>query len=670
MESSCHNVTIERNSYNLFKRPWDGIVLAVYFIGLIGIGIWTSRRKTNHGSTEGYFLAGRSVPWWAIGTSLFASNIGSEHFIGLAGTGAASGVAVSAYELHAVWIVLLLGWLFAPIYLKSGVYTMPQFLGRRFQSPRLRAFVSVYTLISYILTKVSVDLYAGDVFMKEALGWDIYPSTITLLVITGIYTITGGLAAVIYTEVLQSVIMVAGSFVLMVLSFNKVGGLSGLREKWPGNYTYSVPNGTCDVGAVPDNAFHMFRSPSDEKFPWPAVVIAIPSTGIFYWCSSQVMVQRVLGAKNAFHAKLGTILCGLLKILPLFLIVLPGMIARTLYPRRVGCGIACECEEICDNSDGCSNIAYPELVLNVLPTGLTGLLLAVMMAALMSSLASTFNSAGTMFTIDVWNALRPHSSQRQQVVVGYVVVVVMVVISVAWLPVLEALQGDQLFLYLQAISSYAQPPLSAVYLMGVFWTRTTPRGVYAGLTVGLLIGLVRFVLESVYNSMSSSGCEDMRPWVVRVHFIYVGFFELLVSLVITAVVSLVTEPIPRSQLAGLTWWTRNDSQEYSVAPTSSPEHNSENTLLVEHEVGPDVRETSLSANAAGGGTASESEAGLSEDDMPGGNVDEHTLESDHTEETVEKLFGFRWSPTGLKWFLRIAVVVQLTILLSVWIVFR
>lgn len=447
------------------------------------------------------------------------------------------------------------------------------------------------------------------------------------------------------------------------------------------------------------------------------------------------------------------------------------MIARTLFPTRVGCATACACKAVCDNADGCSNIAYPELVLNVLPTGLTGLLLAVMMAALMSSLASTFNSAGTMFTIDVWNALKPHSTQRQQVIVGYIVVAVMVGISVAWLPVLEALQGDQLFLYLQvrifrvfcllcfasssflavviiwlfrmcmqdsminsstgcgsygrnleetsqccivewvsllislpikilfldgmqsvvfngsifvyklcawllcavlslqAISSYAQPPLSAVFLLGAFWTRATRRGAYAGLGLGLTIGATRFILESVYNSISdTSKCAvDTRPWVVRVHFIYVGFFELIVSGATTIIVSYLTTPVPRAQLAGLTWWTKNDSKEYKIAADNpsdrSAAKSSESSLLVRNHGDTDQQETSF-----GSGATSDTDQSTSE--MPGEHADEHALDSDHTEDSAERVCGIPFSPLGLKWFLRSAVVIQLGVLLAVWIVFR
>ncbi|XP_019489352.1 PREDICTED: sodium/glucose cotransporter 2 isoform X3 [Hipposideros armiger] len=416
----------------LIDNPADILVIAAYFLLVIGVGLW-SMRRTNRGTVGGYFLAGRSMVWWPVGASLFASNIGSGHFVGLAGTGAASGLAVAGFEWNALFVVLLLGWLFAPVYLTAGVITMPQYLRKRFGGHRIRLYLSVLSLFLYIFTKISVDMFSGAVFIQQALGWNIYASVIALLGITMIYTVTGGLAALMYTDTVQTFVILGGAFILMGYAFHEVGGYSGLFDKYLGAMTSLTVSEDPAVGNIssicyrprPDS-YHLLRDPVTGDLPWPALLLGLTIVSGWYWCSdqaaerpwSQVIVQRCLAGKNLTHIKAGCILCGYLKLLPMFLMVMPGMISRILYPDEVACVVPEVCKRVCGTEVGCSNIAYPRLVVKLMPNGLRGLMLAVMLAALMSSLASIFNSSSTLFTMDIYTRLRPRAGDRELLLVG------------------------------------------------------------------------------------------------------------------------------------------------------------------------------------------------------------------------------------------------------------
>nr|XP_036860300.1 sodium/glucose cotransporter 2 isoform X8 [Manis javanica] len=475
----------------LIDNPADILVIAAYFLLVIGVGLW-SMCKTNRGTVGGYFLAGRNMVWWPVGASLFASNIGSGHFVGLAGTGAASGLAVAGFEWNALFVVLLLGWLFAPVYLTAGVITMPQYLRKRFGGHRIRLYLSVLSLFLYIFTKISVDMFSGAVFIQQALGWNIYASVIALLGITMIYTVTGGLAALMYTDTVQTFVILGGAFILMGYAFHEVGGYSGLFDKYLRAMTSLTVSEDPAVGNIssscyrprPDS-YHLLRDPVTGDLPWPALLLGLTIVSSWYWCSDQVIVQRCLAGKNLTHIKAGCILCGYLKLMPMFLMVMPGMISRILYPDEVACVVPEVCRRICGTEVGCSNIAYPRLVVKLMPSGegghlscllptgagLRGLMLAVMLAALMSSLASIFNSSSTLFTMDIYTRLRPHAGNRELLLVGRVWVVFIVAVSVAWLPVVQAAQGGQLFDYIQAVSSYLAPPVSAVFVLALFVPR-------------------------------------------------------------------------------------------------------------------------------------------------------------------------------------------------------
>uniref|UniRef100_A0A8C0GB88 Sodium/glucose cotransporter 2 n=1 Tax=Chelonoidis abingdonii TaxID=106734 RepID=A0A8C0GB88_CHEAB len=472
--------SMERVPQAVINNPADIGVIVGYFVLVICVGLW-SMCRTNRSTIGGYFLAGRNMVWWPVGASLFASNIGSGHFVGLAGTGAANGLAVAGFEWNALFVVLLLGWLFVPVYLTAGVITMPQYLKKRFGGRRIRIYLSVLSLFLYIFTKISVDMFSGAVFIQQALGWDIYVAVIALLVITAIYTVTGGLAALMYTDTVQTFVIIGGAFVLMGFAFHEVGGYQGLFDKYlkalPSNTLSPAPalyniSATC-YQPRPD-AFHLLRDPLTGDLPWPALIFGLTIISTWYWCSDQVIVQRCLAGKSLTHVKAGCILCGYLKLLPMFLMVMPGMISRILYPDEVACVVPEDCKQICGTEVGCSNIAYPKLVVTLMPDDglrLRGLMLAVMLAALMSSLASIFNSSSTLFTMDIYNRLRPQARSKELLIVGRVWILCMVAISIAWIPMVQAAQSGQLFDYIQSIASYLAPPIAAVFFLALFFKR-------------------------------------------------------------------------------------------------------------------------------------------------------------------------------------------------------
>uniref|UniRef100_A0A4W4EG99 Sodium/myo-inositol cotransporter 2 n=1 Tax=Electrophorus electricus TaxID=8005 RepID=A0A4W4EG99_ELEEL len=490
--------------------------------------------KTKRSTVNGYFLAGKNMTWWPVGTSLFASNVGSGHFIGLAGSGAAAGIGPVAYEWNGMLMVLVLGWFFLPIYIASGVTTMPEYLQRRFGGKRIQIFIAILYLFIYIFTKISVDMYAGAVFIQQALGWDIYLAVVLLLVITAFYTVAGGLAAVIYTDAAQTLVMLMGALTLMGFSFTEVGGWQAVFDRYSSAIpSIRPPNTTC--GIPREDAFHLFRDPLTSDLPWPGVLLGMSIPSMWYWCSDQVIVQRSLAAKNLLHAKGGSLLAAYLKVLPFFMMLLPGMISRILYPDEVACADPEACKKVCGNSVGCSDIAYAKLVMELLPSGLRGLMMAVLLAALMSSLTSIFNSSSTLFTMDLWRHMRRASEWELMIVVF---VLVLVVVSVLWIPLVQASQGGQLFIYIQSISIYLQPPVSVVFLMGCFWKRTNEKGAFWGLVLGLLVGLVRMILDFIYP-VPQCYETDSRPDVIKyVHYLYFSIILSLFTLTVVVCISL------------------------------------------------------------------------------------------------------------------------------------
>uniref|UniRef100_A0A8C2DR52 Sodium/myo-inositol cotransporter 2 n=1 Tax=Cyprinus carpio TaxID=7962 RepID=A0A8C2DR52_CYPCA len=505
--------TAEHTSRQTTLANADIVVLVIYFLLVLAVGLW-SMWKTKRSTVDGYFLAGKNMTWWPVGASLFASNVGSGHFIGLAGSGAAAGIAATAYE----W----------------NVTTMPEYLQKRFGGKRIQLFLCVLYLFIYIFTKISVDMYAGAVFIQQALQWNIYLAVVLLLGITALYTIAGGLAAVIYTDAVQTIIMVIGALILMGFSFAEVGGFQAVLDKYPQAIpSIRVPNTTC--GIPREDAFHIFRHPVTSDLPWPGVILGMSIPSMWYWCSDQVIVQRSLASKNIVHAKGGSLLAAYLKVLPFFMMVIPGMISRILYPDEVGCGDPEVCKQVCGNPVGCSDIAYAKLVMELLPAGLRGLMMAVMLAALMSSLTSIFNSSSTIFTMDLWRNIRRTASEWELMIVGRVFVLVLVVVSVLWIPLVQASQGGQLFIYIQSISMYLQPPITVIFFTGCFWKRTNEKGAFWGLIVGMVVGCTRMILDFVYPTPQCYE-SDTRPDIIKyVHYLY--FSIILTLLTLTVVVT-------------------------------------------------------------------------------------------------------------------------------------
>ncbi|TKS84565.1 Sodium/glucose cotransporter 1 [Collichthys lucidus] len=534
----------------------DISVIVVYFVVVLAVGVWAMVR-TNRGTVGGFFLAGRSMVWWPIGASLFASNIGSGHFVGIAGTAAAAGIAIGGFEWNALIVVVILGWLFVPIYIKAGVVTMPEYLKKRFGGQRIRIYLSVLSLFLYVFTKISADMFSGAIFINQALGLNIYLAVIMLLLITALYTVTGGLAAVIYTDTLQTIIMVVGSFILMGFAFNEVGGYENFQTKYMVAIPANRTNISADCYEPRADSFHLFRDAITGDLPWPGLVFGLTIQATWYWCTDQVIVQRCLSAKNLSHVKAGCILCGYLKLLPMFLMVFPGMISRILYTDAVACVEPEICQKHCGASVGCTNIAYPKLVVDLMPNGLRGLMLSVMLASLMSSLTSIFNSASTLFTMDIYTKIRRSASERELMIAGRLFILALIGVSIAWIPVVQSAQSGQLFDYIQSITSYLTPPIAAVFMLAIFCKRVNESGAFYGLMIGLLIGLSRMIAEFAYGTGSCVQPSNCPTIICGVHYLYFSIILFVISCVIILAVSLMTKPIDDKHLYRLCWSLRN-----------------------------------------------------------------------------------------------------------------
>ncbi|NXO74718.1 SC5A9 protein, partial [Phainopepla nitens] len=525
-----------------------------------------------------------------IGASLMSTDVGSGSFLGLAGTAAAGGLAVGGFEWNAIWPLLALGWIFVPVYIAAEVVTMPEYLQKRFGGQRIQIYMSVLSLILYIFTRISTDIFAGALFIQICLGWNIDLSTVVLLGVTAVYTIAGGLTAVIYTDLLQTVIMVLGLLVLMFMGFEKVGWYEGLREKYiTAIPAITVPNTTCHLPR--EDSFHLFRDPISGDLPWPGLVFGLTVVALWCWCTDQVMVQRTLSAKNLSHAKGGSVLAGYLKLFPVFFIVMPGMISKALFPDEVGCVDLEVCRRVCGAAVGCSNIAYPKLVIELMPDGLRGLMIAVMMAALMSSLTSVFNSSSTLFVIDIWQRIRKQASEQELMIVGRVFILILVAISILWIPIIQSANSGKLFDYIQSIGSYLTPPITALFILGIFWKRTNEPGAFWGLVAGRAVGLVRMIMEFVYSA-PACGEEDKRPALLKdVHYLYFALILCALTAIVIVVISLCTPPSPEEKLDGLTWWSRDKR----AAPINLKDCESEAA-----ETNPEYREKELVESAASG----------------------------------------------------------------------
>ena len=495
---------------------FDWVSIGLYFLVLVAIVIWVVRKKQEN--TEDYFLAGRNVGWFVVGASIFASNIGSEHVVGLAGAGAGNKLPMLIYEIQA-WVVLILGWVFLPFYARSGVFTMPEFLEKRFDA-RSRWVLSVFSIIAYVLTKISVTIYAGGIVVSALLGIDFWTGAIATVLLTGVYTVLGGMRAVVYTETLQAIILVIGAGALTFIGLQHVGGWQSMTETITPEY------------------LNMWRSADDPDFPWPALFITSTIVGIWYWCTDQYIVQRALTAKNIKEGRRGTIFGALLKLLPVFLFLIPGVIALTLKMRG---------ELEYDSPDQ----AFPVLMSNLLPSGLRGLVAAGLLAALMSSLASVFNSVSTLFTVDIYKKLRPNTPEKKLVRTGQIATVIVVIIGIIWIPIMANISGV-LYEYLQKVQSYIAPPITAVFLLGIFHKRINGQGAFITLIVGFIVATFRIILELLKTSLDPDGflftLGDMN-------FLKFGAWFFLFCILLAIVVSLLSKAPSVEKVKNLTFGT-------------------------------------------------------------------------------------------------------------------
>lgn len=499
----------------------DWLVLAGFCLLMLWVVIASMRDKGD--DTADYFLAGRNAGWLVIGASIFASNIGSEHLVGLSGSGAESGMALAHWELQA-WIILLLGWVFVPFYWSSKVYTMPEFLERRFNSAS-RTFLSVISLISYVLTKVAVTVYAGGVAFKTILGidsiWGIdffWISAIGLVLITGVYTVLGGMKAIMWTSVLQTPVLIIGSVVILVVGLDKVGG-------W------------AEVERLNGENMHLIRAASDPNFPWPGIVFGSFIIGFWYWCTDQYIVQRVLSAKDMAAGRRGAIFAGYLKLLPVFIFLVPGLIAHALQAKGI---------IHFDSADQ----AFPTLVAELLPSGVKGIVIGGLLAALMSSLASLFNSSATLFTIDFYKKFKPESSEQHLLQVGRIATIVVVVLGLVWIPVMSLI-ADVLYEYLQSVQSLIAPGIAAVFLLGLLSPKITPTAGFVGLVAGFVLGMMRLVLLPFKAELAGSGWA----WVVEMNWLYYCVLLFVAVVIIMLLTSLVSKPSSEDNIRGLTFQT-------------------------------------------------------------------------------------------------------------------
>ena len=532
----------------------DWIVIAIFAVALIGVIVWVMRQKQNNAAD--YFLGGKDATWIAIGASIFASNIGSEHLIGLAGSGASSGMAMAHWEIQG-WMILLLGWVFVPFYSRSMVYTMPEFLERRF-NPQSRTILATISLISYVLTKVAVTVYAGGLVFQQVFGieelWGIdffWIAAIGLVLLTALYTIFGGMKSVLYTSVLQTPILLLGSLIILVLGLKELGGWDEMMR-----ICSSVK-----VNEYGDSMVNLIRDNGDPQYPWLGALIGSAVIGFWYWCTDQFIVQRVLSGKDEKEARRGTIFGAYLKLLPVFLFLIPGMIAFALHQNALEAGTEGFLPMLA-NGNVNSDAAFPTLVAKLLTAGVNGLIVCGILAALMSSLASLFNSSAALFTIDFYQRYRPDTDPKKLVRIGQAATVVIVILGILWIPVMRSV-GDVLYLYLQDVQSVLAPGIAAAFLIGVLWKRASAMGGMWALLSGLIIGLTRLSAKVYYSN------SDIIPGTDPSWFQYLFYdcnwlffcgWMLVFCLAVGVIVSLCTKAPSEEKIQGLVFGTATPEQ--------------------------------------------------------------------------------------------------------------
>ena len=525
----------------------DWLVIAAFAALMIGIVWWVSRQKQEN--SDDYFLGGKDATWIAIGASIFASNIGSEHLIGLAGAGASSGMAMAHWEIQG-WMILILGWVFVPFYTRSMVLTMPEFLERRYNT-QSRTLLSFISLISYVMTKVAVTVYAGGLVFQQVFGikelWGIdffWISAIGLVLITAVYTIVGGMKSVLYTSVLQTPILLLGSLIILVLGLKELGGWDEMMRLCDVTPSYEGATGTM---------IHLMRDNSDPQYPWLGALIGSAIIGFWYWCTDQFIVQRVLSGKNETEARRGTIFGAYLKLLPVFLFLIPGMIAFALH-QKTGSFLP-----MLANGAHNADAAFPTLVAKLLPAGVKGLVVCGILAALMSSLASLFNSSAMLFTIDFYKRFKPETPEKKLVVIGQIATVVIVVLGILWIPVMRSV-GDVLYTYLQDVQSVLAPGIAAAFLLGIAWKRTSALGGMWGLISGMVVGLTRLGAKVYYSNVQDAADSTFKYLFYDLNWLFFCGWMLLFCIIVVIVVSLCTEAPSEEKIKGLVFGTSTEEQ--------------------------------------------------------------------------------------------------------------
>ncbi len=537
----------------------DWIVLGLFVLALVGVILYTLRKKDK--DTSDYFLAGRDATWIAIGASIFASNIGSEHLVGLAGAGATSGMAMAHWEMHG-WLILLLGWLFVPFYARSGVFTMPEFLEKRYNS-RSRSFLSIISIVSYILTKVAVTVYAGGVVFKDVFdieyitifNMDIdffWISAIGLVVLTGLYTIFGGMKAVLYTSVLQTPILLFGSIAILVIGLTQLGGWADMMEIVRStDVKYFNDAGEVIYHSTKDSMANLIRSPGDPEFPWTGVLLGSAIIGFWYWCTDQFIVQRVLSGRDQKQARRGTIFGAYLKLTPVFIFLIPGMIAYAMT-QKIDPETQLPLLNLANN-----DAAFSTLVKELLPKGFTGIVIGGILAALMSSLASLFNSSAMLFTVDFYQKFRPNATEKHYLTVGRLATVVIVILGILWIPVMKGL-GKVLYAYLQDVQSLLAPGIAAVFLLGVVTKRTTPSAGFVGLVVGFILGMLRLGMKVYYGDATDDGF--FFNLIVAPNWLHYEIALFFIVIVLMVVVSMFTAAKDPASIQGLYFGSASPEQ--------------------------------------------------------------------------------------------------------------
>jgi SSS family solute:Na+ symporter len=547
-------------------QPLDWIIIAGYFAIILGLAWWTMRQRQE--TSTDYFLAGRHLGWFIVGASIFASNIGSEHLVGLAGSGATDGVAMAHYELHA-WCLLVLAWIMVPFYMRSKVFTMPEFLERRF-SPGSRTLLSLISLVAYIFTKIAVGIFAGGIVFSVLLP-DIsfmglnsfWVGSILVVVLTGLYTIAGGMKAVAYTEALQTIILIFGSILVTIYGLHALGGWDVLTSTVPAEmfnlWKPLIPHGVQSSWAPVKEAGQMAWYFNDN-YPWLGMLFCAPIIGLWYWTTDQYIVQRAISAKNITESRRGSIAAGFFKLLPVFIFILPGIICFAIAKN----GVIPEIQSQLINSSGHiirdnAQAAFPLMVAYVLPIGIRGIVVAGLLAALMSSLAGVFNASSTLFTMDFYSRIRPNVSQKQLVWVGRVATTVMVIIGILWIPVIQG--GKGLYDYLQGVQAYLAPPIFVVFFLGVFWKRLNAKGCMSALIVGFILGIFRLAVDTPVKLLGAVYEKGSFFWIINnIFFQYYSLLIFVVSIAVMIIVSYMTEQPSYEKLDGLTFSTTNAEQ--------------------------------------------------------------------------------------------------------------